>query len=118
MTQGSLRQPSGCPVPSTRRGVATVWNLRAGIKARAMQLHPRTQLLDEETTTSSLEHHSGDLEHPAELARNLFVGIYFKSGGFPWTPVGLTRRHLPSRHHLLPALRRGLSPPDISRSAL
>jgi hypothetical protein len=76
-------------VPSTRRGVVTVWNLRAGIKARAMQLHLRTQLLDEETTTSSLEHHSGELEHPADLAWNLFVGIYFKSGGAPWRPVGL-----------------------------
>jgi hypothetical protein len=76
-------------VPSTRRGVVTVWNLRAGIKARAMQLHVRTQLLDEETITSSLEEHSGDLEHPADLAWNLFVGLYFKSGGFPWTPVGL-----------------------------
>ncbi len=76
-------------VGSTRRGVTTVWNLRAGIKARAMQLHVRTQLLDEETVASSLEQHSGDLEHPADLAWNLFVGLYFKSGGFPWTPVGL-----------------------------
>lgn len=76
-------------VQSTRRGVITARNLRAGIKARAMQLHLRTQLLDEETIASSLETHSGDLEHPADLAWNLFVGLYFKSGGFPWTPVGL-----------------------------
>jgi len=76
-------------VGSTRRGVVTTWNLRAGIKARAMQLGLRTQLLDEATIASSLDSHAGDLDHPADLAWNLFVGLYFKSGGFPWTPVGL-----------------------------
>jgi hypothetical protein len=77
-------------VQSTYRGVVTARNLRAGIKARAMQMRLRTQLLDEATIASSLEEHSGDLEHPADLAWNLFVGLYFKSGGFPWTPVGLS----------------------------
>ena len=76
-------------VRSFRKGVETVWNLRAGIKALAMQRGVRTQLLNEATVESSLEEHAGDLEHPADLAWNLFAGLYFKAGGFPWTPVGL-----------------------------
>ncbi|MGC5244195.1 MULTISPECIES: argonaute/piwi family protein [Streptomyces] len=71
------------------RGVETVWNLRAGIKARAMRRGLRTQLLQQETVESDLEAHTSDLEHPADLAWNLFTAIYFKAGGFPWTPVGL-----------------------------
>jgi hypothetical protein len=76
-------------VTSFRKGIETVWNLRAAIKAKAMQRGVRTQLLNPATIESSLDEHEGDLEHPADLAWNLFVGVYFKAGGFPWTPVGL-----------------------------
>ncbi|MFC8567328.1 hypothetical protein ACIQFU_38010 [Streptomyces sp. NPDC093065] len=76
-------------VHQRNRGVQTVWNLRAGIKARAMQRGLRTQLLQQETVESDLNAHTSDLEHPADLAWNLFTAIYFKAGGFPWTPVGL-----------------------------
>jgi hypothetical protein len=76
-------------VKTFRKGVETVWNLRAGIKATAMQRGVRTQLLTQATLESSLDEHTGDLEHPADLAWNLFAGLYFKAGGFPWTPVGL-----------------------------
>lgn len=72
-----------------QRGVETVWNLRAGIKARAMERGLRTQLLLQETIESNLDAHTSDLEHPADLAWNLFTGVYFKAGGFPWTPVGI-----------------------------
>src|SRR6266498_3872430 len=71
------------------KGVETVWNLRAGIKARAMQRRLRTQLLLQDTIESDLEAHTSELEHPADLAWNLFTGMYFKAGGFPWTPVGI-----------------------------
>lgn len=71
------------------KGVETVWNLRAAIKARAMQHGLRTQLLQQQTIQSDLESHTSDLEHPADLAWNLFTGVYFKAGGFPWAPVGI-----------------------------
>lgn len=71
------------------RGVETVWNLRAGIKARAMRYGLRTQLLQQETIESDLDAHTSALEHPADLAWNLFTAVYFKAGGFPWAPVGL-----------------------------
>lgn len=70
-------------VHQRNRGVETVWNLRAGIKARAMQRGLRTQLLQQETVESDLDAHTSDLEHPADLAWNLFTAIYFKAGGFP-----------------------------------
>jgi hypothetical protein len=76
-------------VHQMNRGVETVWNLRAGIKARAMQRGLRTQLLKQETIESDLEAHTSDLDHPADLAWNLFTAVYFKAGGFPWAPVGI-----------------------------
>ena len=63
----------------TRHGVETVWDLRAGIKARAMQRGLRTQLLQPETIESDLEAHTSELDHPADLAWNLFTAIYFKA---------------------------------------
>jgi hypothetical protein len=42
-------------VHQTSRGVETVWNLRAGIKAHAMQRGLRTQLLQQETIESDHE---------------------------------------------------------------
>ena len=76
-------------VHQTKQGVETVWNLRAAIKARAMQRGLRTQLLRQETIESDLESHTSELDHPADLAWNLFTAIYFKAGGFPWAPVGI-----------------------------
>lgn len=76
-------------VHQTRRGVETAWNLRAGIKARAMRRGLRTQLMQQSTIESDLDAHTSDLEHPADLAWNLFTAVYFKAGGFPWTPVGI-----------------------------
>jgi hypothetical protein len=72
-----------------RAGVEIVRNLRASIKATAMRHGLRTQLLRQATIESSLTQHLGDLEHPADLAWNLFTAVYFKAGGFPWAPVGI-----------------------------
>jgi hypothetical protein len=76
-------------VHQTKQSVETVWNLRVGIKARAMQRGLRTQLLQQETIESDLESHTSELDHPADLAWNLFTAAYFKAGGFPWAPVGI-----------------------------
>jgi hypothetical protein len=38
---------------------------------------------------ADLEAHASDLEHPADLAWNLFTAVYIKAGGFPWAPVGI-----------------------------
>jgi hypothetical protein len=54
-----------------------------------MQRGLRTQLLRQETIESDLESHTSDLDHPADLAWNLFTAMYFKAGGFPWAPVGI-----------------------------
>jgi hypothetical protein len=35
------------------------------------------------------ESHTSELDHPADLAWNLFTAVYFKAGGFPWAPVGI-----------------------------
>ena len=70
-------------VRQVKQGVETVWNLRAGIKARAMQRGLRTQLLQQETIESDLESHTSELDHPADLAWNLFTAAYFKAAGFP-----------------------------------
>lgn len=73
-------------VHQTKQGVETVWNLRAGFKARAMQRGLRTQLLRQETIESDLDAHTSELDHPADLARNLFTAVYFKA----WrVPVGI-----------------------------
>lgn len=63
-------------------------DLHAALKARCMELRMPTQIVWESTTRLS-EEHSRDLEHPADVAWNLFTALYFKADGFPWSPVGL-----------------------------
>jgi hypothetical protein len=41
------------------------------------------------TIESDLDEHTSELDHPADLAWNLFIAAYFKAGGFPWAPVGM-----------------------------
>jgi hypothetical protein len=43
-----------------------------------------TQLMDEKTIAFE------DSDHPAKIAWNFFTGLYFKAGGTPWGPTGLT----------------------------
>jgi len=54
-----------------------------------MQRGLRSQMLRPQTVESSLTDETGDLDHPADLAWNLFTGVYFKGGGLPWAPVGI-----------------------------
>lgn len=63
-------------------------DLHAALKAQCMQYRMPTQIVWESTTRLS-EEFSRELEHPAEVAWNLFTAMYFKAGGFPWSPVGL-----------------------------
>lgn len=72
----------------TLRGVGKVHrDLRRAFKAIAMQFRKPTQILQE--TTIGLVSTNRQLDHPSEIAWNLFTGLYFKVEGLPWGPVGL-----------------------------
>jgi hypothetical protein len=62
-------------------------DLRRAFKALAMAHGMPTQILRHSTI---LRPPRVDLDHPATVAWNLFTGLYFKAGGAPWCPVGLT----------------------------
>lgn len=68
-------------------------DLRRAFKSIAMKYRIPTQLLREETVENDgqteLGSH-GKKSHPSEVAWNFFTGLYFKAGGFPWGPIGLT----------------------------
>lgn len=59
-------------------------DLRRAIKARAMKHKIPTQLVDQKTIEFA------DADNPAKIAWNFFTGLYFKAGGTPWAPTGLT----------------------------
>jgi len=59
-------------------------DLRRAIKAAAMKHRIPTQLLQQPTMEGK------DPDHPSKIAWNFFTGLYFKAGGNPWGPVGLT----------------------------
>lgn len=78
-----------CGTANFRQGGKLIHrDLHAALKARCMQYRMATQIVWESTTRLS-ETHRRDLEHPADVAWNLFTAIYFKADGFPWSPVGL-----------------------------
>lgn len=58
-------------------------DLRRAFKSVAMKYRIPTQLLNMETVNGR------DKDHPSKIAWNFFTGLYFKTGGFPWGPVGL-----------------------------
>jgi hypothetical protein len=59
-------------------------DLRRAVKAAAMRHHIPTQLLRQQTM-------DGRDETPlSKIAWNYFTGLYFKAGGRPWGPVGLS----------------------------
>jgi hypothetical protein len=70
-------------VHQVKRGVETVWNLRAGIKARAMQRGLRTQLLQQETIESDLESHTSELDHPRTWPGTCSPRPTSRPAGFP-----------------------------------
>lgn len=59
-------------------------DLRRAIKALAMKFRIPTQILNHDT----FEDNTGDII--SKIYWNFFTGLYFKAGGFPWGPVGLS----------------------------
>ena len=53
-------------------------------KALAMRYRIPTQILKERTALGE------DADHYSKITWNFFTGLYFKAGGFPWGPIGLT----------------------------
>src|SRR5690606_17204278 len=59
-------------------------DLRRAFKAMAMKYRIPTQIIRQLT----LEDKTGDVV--SKIYWNFFTGLYFKAGGFPWGPVGLS----------------------------
>ena len=70
-------------------GRQTHRDLHSAFKAIAMKYLIPTQIIWESTTGLTDDSGTRDLDHPAEIVWNLHTGIYFKSGGLPWSPIGL-----------------------------
>lgn len=62
-------------------------DFRRAIKAEAMRYHLPTQILRQRTTEA--DDKSREIDHRSRVAWNFFSGLYFKSGGIPWSPKGL-----------------------------
>ena len=68
-------------------------DLRRAFKSIAMKYRIPTQLLREETVEQDEELRLDGRrkkDYPSEIAWDFFTGLYFKAGGFPWGPIGLT----------------------------
>lgn len=63
-------------------------DLRRAIKAVAMRHRLPTQILLQRTTEAAPN--SKDVDHRSKCAWNFFTGLYYKSGGVPWMPSGLS----------------------------
>lgn len=59
-------------------------DLRRAFKALAMKYQIPTQFLRQQTIDGR------EKDDPSKVAWNFFTGLYFKAGGIPWGPVGLT----------------------------
>jgi hypothetical protein len=59
-------------------------DLRRAVKAAGMKHRIPTQFFRQTTMEGR------DPDHPSKIAWNFFTGLYYKSGGVPWGPVGLT----------------------------
>lgn len=75
-------------VEYTETGVGRIYrNLRRSFKAMAMHFEQPTQILLEKTIDTFGTNKT--TVHPAQVAWNLFNGMYFKVEGLPWGPTGL-----------------------------
>lgn len=63
-------------------------DLRRAIKASAMKYRLPTQILLQRTTEATPG--SKDVDHLSKCAWNFFTGLYYKTGGVPWMPAGLS----------------------------
>lgn len=59
-------------------------DLRRAFKALAMKYQIPTQFVRQQTIDGR------EKDHPSKVTWNFFTGLYFKAGGFPWGPTGLT----------------------------
>jgi hypothetical protein len=59
-------------------------DLRRAFKALAMKYQIPTQFLRQQTIDGR------EKDDPSKVAWNFFTGLYFKAGGIPWGPIGLT----------------------------
>jgi hypothetical protein len=68
-------------------------DLRRAIKARAMKHGIPTQIVLESKLDVPHSHDNGGKVHMgqyvSEIAWNIFSGLYYKAGGYPWGPSGL-----------------------------
>ncbi len=62
-------------------------NFRRSIKAEAMKYRLPTQILLQRTSEALPG--ARNVDHKSKCAWNFFNGLYFKSGGIPWSPKGL-----------------------------
>jgi hypothetical protein len=70
------------------KGIGKVYrNLRRSFKAAAMRFDTPTQIVLEKTIDTFGTDKT--TVHPAQIAWNLFTGMYFKVEGLPWGPTGL-----------------------------
>jgi hypothetical protein len=63
-------------------------DLRRAIKAAAMKYRLPTQILLQRTTEATPG--SKNVDHLSKCAWNFFTGLYYKAGGIPWIPAGLS----------------------------
>ncbi len=63
-------------------------NFRKAIKAEAMKYHLPTQIILQSTSEASPA--DRNVDHKSRCAWNFFTSLYFKAGGIPWSPKGLT----------------------------
>lgn len=59
-------------------------DLRRAFKALAMKYQIPTQFIRQQT------YDGREKDDPSKVAWNFFTGLYFKAGGIPWGPIGLT----------------------------
>lgn len=63
-------------------------DLRKALKAELMKYRIPTQILL--SRVSEAKPNDKYVDHKSKCAWNFFTGLYFKAGGIPWLPVGLT----------------------------
>lgn len=63
-------------------------DLRRAIKASAMRYRLPTQILLQRTTEAAPG--SKNVDHLSKCAWNFFTALYYKTGGVPWIPAGLS----------------------------
>lgn len=98
----ALRNKCGTVNFLDKSGARIHRDLRRAFKAVTMRHQIPTQLADPATIEFR------DPDNPTKIAWNFFTGLYFKGGGMPWGPIGLT----PGSCYVGISFYRGLSSSD------